>query len=86
VSLQSAVPANGSAVCCQTRRWGPPVRSLTGIKRLERNYLRLQLLHLPDVFTRELVLGMPCSALKPTSKPGRPRILCVRLFDSFIIE
>ena len=53
---------------------GPEVSRIEArpvFKRPEQTFRRLQLLH-SSVFTSELVLGMPCAALQPTSKPGRP--------------
>jgi hypothetical protein len=64
---------NDSAVDCSTRPMSKPVRSPAGVRRLERNARRWRLL-LSSGFTRELVLGMHCSALRPTSKPGRPHV------------
>ncbi len=53
---------------------GPEVSRIEAqpvFKRLEQTFRRLQLLY-SSVFTSGLVLGMPCAALQPTSKPGRP--------------
>jgi hypothetical protein len=53
---------------------GPEVSRIEArpvFKRPEQTFRRLQLLH-SSVLTSELVLGMPCAALQPTSKPGRP--------------
>ena len=44
-----------------------------GLKRLERKFRRLRL-YLFQLYLRgNLSLGMPCTALQPTSKPGQPQ-------------
>src|SRR5687768_18224047 len=50
-----------------------PVQRLAGIRRLERNARRWRLSDSRLDLRGDLVLGMPCAASLPTSKPGRPR-------------
>jgi len=79
IHLGFSVAPSGPAHCDFPEITVPPVlpgpaRKLAGVrsglKRPERNARRWRLL-ISSRFTRGLVLGMPCSASRPPSKPGR---------------
>src|SRR5436190_2762888 len=57
------------------RAWpiSKPVQRPAGIRLLERNARRWRLCVSRMDLRGDLVLGMPCAASMPTSKPGRPR-------------
>ena len=56
-----------------------PVQRLAGIRRLERNARRWRLCVCRMDLRGDLLLGMPCAASMPTSKPGRPRFVCAAI-------
>ena len=72
---KASIPSKRACARFPVRPMSQPVQRLAGVRRRERNARRWRLLH-SSGFTRELVLGMHCTASRPTSKPGRPLESC----------